>query len=137
MCDCVQKSRIPLSPGKGFHYKFECKDASGKIKKIELDASNDSIAKQLAEEECSGRLATISDNEIPENGYLLTFTNFSLKTKLRQDAQGRLWGNWGTSMAAACIDLFDNRYIFKSSIISMKEIGKCSNGQIVVMVEHY
>ena len=53
MCNCIQKARIPLAPGMGFHYKFDCKDADGNLKKIELDASNDTIAKGLAELECS------------------------------------------------------------------------------------
>jgi hypothetical protein len=60
MCTCIQKSRTPLAPGKGFHYKFDCTDSDGKVKKIELDASNDNIAKQLAELECSEGIRTLS-----------------------------------------------------------------------------
>jgi hypothetical protein len=58
MCTCIQKSKTPLS--KGFHYKFDCTDSEGKLKKIELDASNDNIAKQLAELECSEGIKTLS-----------------------------------------------------------------------------
>ena len=51
MCTCVQKSRTPLAPGKGFHYKFDCTDANGSHQSVSLDASGDSVAKQLAEME--------------------------------------------------------------------------------------
>lgn len=60
MCKCILKSKTPFAPGKGFHYKFDCIDDNGKAKKIELDASNDNIAKQLAELECSEGIKTLS-----------------------------------------------------------------------------
>jgi len=63
MCKCIQKSKTPLSIGKGFHYKFNCTDSDGNTKKIELDASNDNIAKQLAELECSEGVKVLSFEE--------------------------------------------------------------------------
>lgn len=64
MCECTQKSKKPLSLGKGFHYEFECVISEGNVKKIELDASNDNIAKQLAELECSEGIKTLSFEEV-------------------------------------------------------------------------
>jgi len=65
------------------------------------------------------------------------YTNFSLKEKLREN-DGKIWGNWSSSFAGACIDPFDNRYIEKGSVISMEEVGKCSgSGKPVVKFVHY
>ena len=60
MCSCTQKSKKPYPSGKGFNYKFECTDKDGNVKTIELDASNDNIAKQLAEQECENGVTLLS-----------------------------------------------------------------------------
>ena len=53
------------------------------------------------------------------------YTNFSLREKLREK-DGKIWGNWNSSFAEACIDLDANKYIEKESVISKEEVGKCS-----------
>lgn len=78
MCNCIQKSKTPLAPGKGFHYKFDCTDGDGNEKKIELDASNDNIAKQLAELECSEGIKTLSFEETEKLMSSNTFKSFNM-----------------------------------------------------------
>lgn len=63
--------------GKGFHYKFDCTDSEGNRKKIELDASNDNIAKQLAELECSEGIKSLSFKEADKINLKLKLDDFN------------------------------------------------------------
>lgn len=52
MCNCIQKEKLPKKVGY-WDYVFLCKKADGKNRVITIiDGTNDSQAKQLAEQKC-------------------------------------------------------------------------------------
>lgn len=52
MCNCIQKEKLPKRLGY-WDYIFLCKKADGKNRAITIiDGTNDSQAKQLAEQNC-------------------------------------------------------------------------------------
>ena len=63
-------------------------------------------------------------------------TSFALRDLMRE-FQGKVYANWVDSFTAACIDTFDNRFLEKASIISIKNDGRCSvSNRVVVRCQH-
>jgi hypothetical protein len=53
MCNCIQKEKLD-NPRLGYYdYVFLCKKLDGQNKVITITSTNDSQAKQLAEQKCS------------------------------------------------------------------------------------
>jgi hypothetical protein len=65
------------------------------------------------------------------------FTNFCRKDKM-QEMNGKVWANWNPTFAGACLDPTANRYIKKSAILEIGDVGKCSDGKVVIVkAVHY
>lgn len=79
-------------------------------------------------------LADIPEGEGSPDAQPLTFVNYSLKSRVRRQG-GRVYGNWSSSFAQACIDAFE-RYIQEGSIVSISDAGRCDKGQQIVRAEH-
>lgn len=76
-------------------------------------------------------------SEVPEESSVLAFSSYVRKNTLRR-RDGKLWGNWGSSFAAACVHPQSNKYIYEGSIIGKpRKIGNCgSGGYEIWMFEH-
>lgn len=70
------------------------------------------------------------------NPLVMEYTHFSKKKYLRYDG-GKLYGGWARSFGGACREPFGNWYLQKESIIEIREIGKCDDGDTIVMCTHY
>ena len=83
---------------------------------------------------------TVEENleAIVEGQITSPYTNFCQKRFLKEK-NGKLYCNWGRSFGHACSITFpNNKSIEKGSVISgPKTAGKCSDGQVVVKLQHH
>lgn len=64
------------------------------------------------------------------------YTSFSQKRFIYRDS-GRLYGQWSSAFAGACIGTVGNNYLQEGSIQSLDEVGRCDNGQVIVRAVTY
>ncbi len=71
----------------------------------------------------------------PDDVKPMMFVNYARKQSLRRSG-GYIYGWWAPSFAGACLHNYTGA-IQEGSVISLKEVGRCNNGDVIVRAEHH
>lgn len=81
------------------------------------------------------KIADIPEGDQPDEVQPLAFVNFARHRSIRR-ANGYIYGWWAPSFAGACLHTYTGA-IQEGSVISLREVGRCNNGDVIVRAEHY
>lgn len=59
-----------------------------------------------------------------------------VREDLMKERDGRIWGNWSDSGAAACKTSHTNQYIIRGLVTDESDAGKCENGTKIKKFVH-